>query len=313
MSQYAVTVIALTHNQEKYIDKVVSSVISQDFSLPYELIIVNDSSSDGTAKKLEKIIAENDNTRVLSVDFGAASLSRIAGIKEAKGKYITFLDGDDYYHPEMLKKLYSAITKNDADLANCSHFYVRKRRITKDLWRKKKTMNQVETFDAFFKDSFFRGFMCTKMFKAEVLKNVEFTVPFAHIMFEDVIMSFNIISKCEKAVSIRDRLFYYNKANEQSATKTNNKRSQAHLNAFALQRYLIDVNKNEAILKAWRKQHIRRKLSLLVDFYFERKTPNKKDHRKLIFKELKMLNSKEPIAIENHSFENFIASAIAKK
>lgn len=311
MSQFAVSVIAITHNQEDYLDKVVSSVLNQDFSLPYEIIIVNDRSSDGTAKKLEKILAENDNVRVLTTDFGAAGLARIAGIKEAKGKYITFLDGDDYYHPEMLKKLYSAIIENDADLVNCSHYYVKKRGITKDFWRKKKIMNRDETLDAFFKDSFFRGFMWTKMFKAEILKSVEFTILTTPMMFEDVIMCFNIISKCQKVVSIRDRLIFYNKANTKSITNTDNTRSQTHLNVFALLRYFIDLEENEDVLKSWRKQHIRRKLSIFVDFYFERKVVGRNNHRKLVLKELELLNSKESIVIDNCSFEDFILSTIA--
>lgn len=306
MSQYAISVIAITHNQEEYIERQISSILNQNFSLPYEIIIINDRSNDGTAGKLEKLVAGKDNIRVLTTDFGAAGLSRIAGIKEAKGKYITFLDGDDYYHPEMLKKLYSAITESDADLVNCSHYYVKKRKITGDLWRKNKKMNQIEAMDAFFKDSFFRGFMWTKMFKTEILKSAEFTIPNTPMMFEDVIMCFNIISKCQKVISIADRLVYYNKTNTQSITNTDNTRSQTHLNVFALLRYFIDLENNGDILKSWRKQHIRRWLSILVDFYFERKVPSRQNHRKVVQEELKLLNSKVPVVITGRSFENFI-------
>lgn len=310
MSQYAVSVIALTHNQEEYIENVISSIINQDFSLPFEIIVVNDRSSDGTAKRLEKLSQGRDNIRVLNVDFGGEIPSRIAGIKATKGKYITFLDGDDHYHPEMLKKLYSAITKNNADLANCSHYYVRKHITTKDSWGKNKKMNQVEAFDAFFKDTFFRGFMWTKMFKAEILQNIKFSIPKNQKMFGDVIMCFNIISKCQKVVSIKDRLVYYNKANTKSITNTDSMRSQTHLNVFGLLRYFIDLSGNQEVLKSWRKHHFRRKLSILVDLFFERKVPNRKSHRKNVWRELEILNSKEPVAIENCSFKDFILAAI---
>ena len=96
-----VSVIIPTYNGSKYIKTAVSSVLGQTFR-DFEIIIVDDYSSDDTSEICEKMSKENENIRFfrLGENFGSPAKSRNIGLREAKGDYIFFLDQDDIYFPK---------------------------------------------------------------------------------------------------------------------------------------------------------------------------------------------------------------------
>ncbi len=103
MNTPLVSVIMPAYNAAKYIDKAIASVLSQD-DISLELIIINDGSTDNTMEVLEHykeydIITIIDNEKNLGV-----SASRNKGIALANGKYIAFLDTDDWWTADKLKK-----------------------------------------------------------------------------------------------------------------------------------------------------------------------------------------------------------------
>jgi len=101
------SVIIPIYNREKYILKAVESIFNQTFN-NWELILINDASSDATAA----IINEINNPKVVVIHNAhnlERCVSRNIGIKAAKGKYICFLDSDDYHLPNHLELLHSFI------------------------------------------------------------------------------------------------------------------------------------------------------------------------------------------------------------
>lgn len=95
-----VSIIVPAYNAEQYIAETIRSVIDQTFQA-WELIIVNDGSTDKTAE----IICSFDDGRIrlLEQENGGVSSARNRGLDEAKGKYITFLDADDIFPPHSLQ------------------------------------------------------------------------------------------------------------------------------------------------------------------------------------------------------------------
>ncbi len=91
-----ISVIMPTFNRAGYLENAVQSVITQSFE-SWELIIVDDGSSDDTFAILDPYIARFENIRYLKHKNRKASLSRNAGIQASFGRYITFLDSDDHY------------------------------------------------------------------------------------------------------------------------------------------------------------------------------------------------------------------------
>ena len=108
-----VSIITPSYNSAKFIKECVESVISQTYT-NWEMIIVDDSSKDNSKEKIG-ILSENDariKTIFLDENIGAAEARNIA-IREAKGKYIAFLDSDDLWDPLKLEKQISFMSKNN--------------------------------------------------------------------------------------------------------------------------------------------------------------------------------------------------------
>ena len=114
MTETLLSVIIPAYNCEDLLDETAGSVLSQ---LPEncELILVDDGSSDGTAKKLQELEGRHQNLRVCYGDHGGASGARNKGLDLARGEYVAFMDCDDCYREEFLSKSLPLI-ESGADL-----------------------------------------------------------------------------------------------------------------------------------------------------------------------------------------------------
>ncbi len=102
-----VSVIIPAYRCEKYIKKAIKSVLDQSSKYTVEVIVVNDHSNDNTGKVIREMITANPDALIRYVENGenlGASKSRNLGIGLAEGKYIAFLDGDDYWSKDKLEK-----------------------------------------------------------------------------------------------------------------------------------------------------------------------------------------------------------------
>ena len=114
-----ISIIMPCYNESARIAESVSSVFSQTFP-SLELIVVDDGSKDDSLKVLEELSREHDGLRFISQPNKGAGPARNRGLKEARGRYIAFLDADDSWHPECLVKLHSRLESSpDAVLAYC--------------------------------------------------------------------------------------------------------------------------------------------------------------------------------------------------
>ena len=111
------SVVIPTYNSEELLNRCLTSVFSQTYQ-DFEIIVVDNSSTDGTQKVLKsfadqklKVITVNNN--------GIIAHSRNKGIKNAKGKWIAFLDSDDVWKPEKLEKVRDAVKHNPEVILVC--------------------------------------------------------------------------------------------------------------------------------------------------------------------------------------------------
>ncbi|GGW63875.1 glycosyltransferase family 2 protein [Streptomyces griseoloalbus] len=133
MPRTKVSVIVPVYNTGKYVDECAPSLLGQ--SLPadeYEVIYVDDGSTDDTLGRLEKIAAAHPNVQVHTrPNSGWPGAPRNLGMRHAKGEYVQFVDHDDTLGPEALERLYEHAKRNDADvvLGKMSSTMVRPRRL----------------------------------------------------------------------------------------------------------------------------------------------------------------------------------------
>lgn len=110
------SVIIPIYNVEKYLKKCVNSIVNQVFS-DFEIILVDDGSPDGSAVICDEYASKFSNIIVIHKNNGGASDARNIGVENAKGKYIVFLDGDDYwYGNNCLSEVHAILNKSIVDV-----------------------------------------------------------------------------------------------------------------------------------------------------------------------------------------------------
>ena len=107
-----ISVIMPAYNVEKYIVRSIESVLEQTYG-DFELIVVNDGSSDRTRELVLECMQKDARIRFLEEDNSGVSVARNYGIDEAKGEYITFLDADDLWENSFLEKTHDCITAGE--------------------------------------------------------------------------------------------------------------------------------------------------------------------------------------------------------
>lgn len=122
-----VSIVVPVYNMEEYLDMCVASVLGQTFD-DFEIVFVNDGSTDRSEDIIDKYVSQYPNkcVKVNKTNGGLAS-ARNKGLEYVKGSYTTFLDSDDYYDKDYLKKLYEKAVRDECDVV-CSGQH----KITKD-------------------------------------------------------------------------------------------------------------------------------------------------------------------------------------
>jgi len=118
-----ITVIVPAYNAVLYLPECLDSIIGQTFT-NWELIIADDGSSDGTRNIADEYAAKDSRIKVFHLPKQGVSCARNAGLENARGNYITFVDADDLLEPDYLKELYSHAKQNSADITQCSFVHV---------------------------------------------------------------------------------------------------------------------------------------------------------------------------------------------
>ena len=104
MSEYLVSIVTPVYNSEKFISETIDSIQNQTYKR-WELILVDDCSSDNSYDIISEYIKNDKRIRYIKLEKNSgAAVSRNTGIKNAKGRFIAFLDSDDIWLPEKLEK-----------------------------------------------------------------------------------------------------------------------------------------------------------------------------------------------------------------
>jgi teichuronic acid biosynthesis glycosyltransferase TuaG len=116
-----VSVITPFYNSEKFLEETIQSVINQTFS-HWELLLVNDSSTDNSRNIAEKYCAADSRIQLINLKKNSgAGIARNNGTQNAKGKYIAFLDADDVWLPHKLETQLEFMEKHQVNLCFSSY------------------------------------------------------------------------------------------------------------------------------------------------------------------------------------------------
>lgn len=119
-----ISVIVPCHNIEPYIEKCLGSILMQNYECSlFEIIAIIDSCTDDTEKIVRKLLVNRVQDKIIAVKYNRAGLSRNCGLDVATGKYVWFIDGDDYLvNPQAFSKLVDSMEKTKAAVVYLKNF-----------------------------------------------------------------------------------------------------------------------------------------------------------------------------------------------
>ena len=236
-----VSIIIPAYNAENYIEKSINSCLNQRFG-SFEVVVVNDGSSDSTYKILEGLAKRYDKLRVIHIDNGGVSNARKVGLNNSYGKYILFVDADDYIPEDAVSILYDIIVKNSLDIAIGSH--------TDVLIDREQVINQpscIYNKDEALRDLLSHGNIShspwAKLFCRNLFRQESF---FNYRRGEDYLMCIDLVTRSSRIGLINKNVYYYLNR-ENSAINTINTNLDLEKKFYAsmldiLERNNIDVS-----------------------------------------------------------------------
>ncbi|MBQ9632193.1 MAG: glycosyltransferase family 2 protein, partial [Lachnospiraceae bacterium] len=121
MKEILISVIVPVYKVEDYIGRAIDSVLAQTFR-DWEMYLVDDGSPDGSGAICDDYAAVDSRIHVIHQENGGAPAARNAAIPLAKGRYLYFMDADDWCEPEMLADMYDLASRFDAQYLVCGYF-----------------------------------------------------------------------------------------------------------------------------------------------------------------------------------------------
>ena len=239
-----VSIIVPVYNVEKYIDKCINSILNQTFK-DFELILVDDGSTDSSGDICDKYREIDDRVIVIHKENGGLSSARNIGLKYSKGQYIGFIDGDDYVEKDMYKKLYSVCKDNNCEISICKFGHeVDGKYIGTQEDEYIKIMNNYEGMEELFRGVLYRFSSCNKLYKATIFKDITFPEGRIH---EDLSTTYKLFSNANKVAYINYAGYIYVKRSNSILTSKYNKK---RLDAFIGWNEILDfINRRYPKLK----------------------------------------------------------------
>lgn len=185
------SIIIPVFNAEKYIDRCIESILEQEYE-NYELILVNDGSTDSSEQICKKYLNQNNHIRYIFSENKGASHARNLGIRIAKGELIWFIDADDWIEPNSLSQL---ISEFNSDLLFFGFFKIYENGQRSQF----RIQSMTETFSTdidkvihrlFVSSEKFFGFTWNKLFKREIIHKYNLQFNENLIVKEDEVFTF---------------------------------------------------------------------------------------------------------------------------
>ena len=115
-----ISVIIPVYNVEKYVEKTVRSILNNAYP-NIEVICVNDGSTDNSLSVLQVIAQTDERVKVFDKQNGGVTSARLYGLEQARGTWISFIDGDDTIDTDMYERLIANVTAEDIDISHCGY------------------------------------------------------------------------------------------------------------------------------------------------------------------------------------------------
>ena len=203
-----ISLIVPVYGVEKYIVNCLKTVVNQEYK-NFELLLVNDGTKDKSVEIINDFLKDTDiNWRIINKENGGLASARNAGIKEAKGEYIAFLDSDDAISPDFLLNLFNSLQGKDYDFAFCNFEFTKTQIAPKDDNNHSIKYTREELLDLFLKRKI--HFVVPSMFfRTDFIKDNNLYFSEKIKFSEDQPFIWNVILHSKKAIYLERKMYGY--------------------------------------------------------------------------------------------------------
>lgn len=208
MDDELISIIVPVYNTEKYIERCIDSIINQTYS-NIEIILIDDGTLDKSGEICDLYVNKDKRIRVIHKKNGGLADARNEGIENAKGKYLAFIDSDDYIKNTMIEVLYKNLVKNNADISICDFVQVDENNQMKynNYSRKEFNMADNSKFENLRNEYYLvTTVQWNKLFRAEIFKNIRY--PKGKVNEDEFVVA-NELYNAKKISYILEPLYYY--------------------------------------------------------------------------------------------------------
>lgn len=227
------SIIIPFHNDEDYLGNCLYSIAIQNFEC-FEVLMVDNNSVDSSVDICEKYVGEYTNYHLLYQTKPGVSAARNLGIASAKGKYILFVDADDFVEKTILDELYKIVRKHSFDIVyfnmNNLNFLGSSLHSLEIPYSRKKRLTRVEAFRSLILEHGYRGFVWNKLYSRSIIGDTEFNEQIQYL--EDMLFNIELIKKAQHIYSLPVVLTNYRIHKNSFVNRCFNNEQLSYLNAL---------------------------------------------------------------------------------
>lgn len=243
-----VSIVVPIYNVEQYLEKCVESICRQTYE-NLEIILVNDGSPDHCGQMCEEYAKKDNRIKVIHKKNGGLSDARNSGVKLATGKYLLFVDSDDYIAKDLVEKTAAIAEKNNCDMVLYDYYYVEPDNV--EIRSTIVPANKVISLEQEHTLLLAATSACAKLFNREFY--VKANCPFPQgIYFEDLATTSIFFMRAKKVFYLKEPLYYYINRENSIMTGKNFEKS-SHDKLVALE-HILSAYKKEGKYEEYRQE-----------------------------------------------------------
>ena len=200
-----VSIIVPVYNVEKWLDRCIQSLVTQTYQ-NLEIILVDDGSTDASPIICNEWMKKDSRIVVLHQVNSGPSAARNIGIDFAHGKYVSFVDSDDWVDSRFVEILHQILTDFQCDLAECGVYETFGERLENSYEFTKEINSKSEAMQAHLEDTRYTCVVWNKMYRHEIIDFIRFPDGKLH---EDLFWTYQVINQCETLAHTRAPLYFH--------------------------------------------------------------------------------------------------------
>ena len=194
-----ISVIVPVYNVENYLHRCIRSILEQSYK-ELEVLLIDDGSTDSSGIICDDWATKDNRIKVVHQTNQGLGPARNSGLNIAEGRYVAFVDSDDWIEQDMYETLYAKLKEYDCDVATCGRKVVTDERIVQYIYchDSERLLEKEEAVKNFLLQKDINMSACDKLIKAELFGDIRF--PGQHLVSEDMIPIYEIIKRANRVI-----------------------------------------------------------------------------------------------------------------